>query len=75
MAIGLVVLIALACALGATFLLVVGGILVEQYRRKLEGYTPAPTAYFDKTSNVDRIPPEYLFGRLGKRGPVDTPML
>ena len=66
MAVGFVVLIALACALGAIFLLVVAGILIERYRRKHEGYTPAPTtSYFDKTSNMGRIPPEHLFGRLG----------
>ena len=66
MAVGFVVLIALACALGATFLLVVIGILWERYRRKKEGYTPAPTAYFDKTSNMGRIPPEHLFGTLNQ---------
>ena len=66
MAVGLVVLIALAIALGAIFLLVVAGILIERYRRKREGYSPAPTAYFDKTSNMGRIPPEHLFGRLGQ---------
>ena len=65
LAVGFVVLIALACALGAIFLLVVAGILIERYRRKQEGYVPAPTAYFDKTSNMGRIPPEHLFGRLG----------
>lgn len=73
MAVGFVVLIALACALGAIFLLVVAGILVERYRRRKEGYTPAPTAYFDKTSNMGRIPPEHLFGRLGQNR--ESPML
>jgi hypothetical protein len=72
MAVGFVVLIALACALGAIFLLVVAGILIERYRRKNEGYSPAPTTYFDKTSNMGRIPPEHLFGRLG---PSRPPML
>lgn len=68
MAVGLVVLIALALALGTIFLIVVAGILIERYRRKHEGYSPAPTAYFDKTSNMGRIPPEHLFGRLANRG-------
>jgi len=68
MAIGLVVLISLACALGTIFLVVVAGILIERYRRKHEGYSPAPTTYFDKTSNMGRIPPEHLFGRLTGRG-------
>ena len=66
MAVGFVILIALACALGAIFLLVVAGILIERYRRKHEGYTQASSSYFDKTSNMGRIPPEHLFGRLGQ---------
>ena len=73
MAVGFVVLISLACALGCIFALVVLGILVERYRRKHEGYTPAPTTYFDKTSNMGRIPPEHLFGRLGQSR--DAPLL
>ena len=56
MAVGFVILIALACALGLTFILVVIGIITEKVRRRNNGYTPAPTAYFDKTSNMDRIP-------------------
>ena len=66
LALGLVILVALACALGAIFLLVVAGILIERYRRRQEGYSPAPTRYFDKTSNMGRIPPEHLFGRLAQ---------
>ena len=68
MALGLVILIALACSLGAIFLLVAIGILIERYRRHHEGYVPAPTSYFDKTSNMGRIPPEHLFGKLSQRG-------
>ncbi len=75
MAVGLVVLIALACALGSIFLLVVAGILTERYRRRAEGYSPAPTSYFDKTSNMGRIPPEHLFGNLGQNRRGDAPML
>lgn len=74
-ALGLVVLIALACALCAIFLLIVAGIFIERYRRKQEGYIPAPTAYPDKTSNIGRIPPEYLFGRLEQGYRADTPMI
>ncbi|KAI4229940.1 MAG: hypothetical protein L6R36_000449 [Xanthoria steineri] len=73
MKLGFVVLIGLAIALGVTFLLVVAGILIERYRRRAEGYQPAPTQYFDKTANLGRIPPEDLFGRLGQRG--SAPML
>lgn len=75
MAVGFVVLIALACALAATFLLILAGTLIERYRRKAEGYQLAPTSYFDKTANMGRIPPEHLFGRLGQKGRGDTPML
>ena len=77
LAVGFVVLIGLALALGVIFLLVVAGILVERYRRKHEGYTRAPTNYFEKTSNMGRIPPEHLFGSLGQggRGPREAPML
>ena len=74
-ALGLVVLAALACALGAIFLLIVAGIFVERYRRKREGYVRAPTAYPDKTSNIGRIPPEYLFGRLEQGYRADAPMI
>ncbi|KAL9604782.1 MAG: hypothetical protein Q9219_000230 [cf. Caloplaca sp. 3 TL-2023] len=70
---GLRVLIGLACALGTIFLVVVAGILLERYRRSRTGYRPAPTSYPNKAANVDRIPPEHLFGRLGQRG--DTPLL
>ncbi|KAL8995355.1 MAG: hypothetical protein Q9169_004897 [Polycauliona sp. 2 TL-2023] len=73
MKLGFIVLIGLAIALGVTFLLVVAGILLERYRRRAEGYQPAPTQYFDKTANLGRIPPEDLFGRLGQRG--NAPML
>ncbi|KAL8956438.1 MAG: hypothetical protein Q9193_006049 [Seirophora villosa] len=71
---GFVVLIGLACALGTIFLLVVAGILLERYRRRAQGYQPAPTSYPDKTANMGRIPPEDLFGRLGQRG-SSAPML
>lgn len=74
-ALGLVVLVALACALCAIFLLIVAGIFVERYRRKQEGYIPAPTTYPDKTSNIGRIPPEYLFGRLEQGYRADAPMI
>ena len=74
-ALGLVVLIALACALCAIFLLIVAGIFIERYRRKQEGYIPAPTSYPDKTSNIGRIPPEYLFGRLEQGYRADAPMI
>jgi len=67
-----VVLISLAIALVLTFLLVVAGFLVEWYRKKSKGYTPAPTAYPDRPTNMQgRLPPDQLFGTLsGPRGPM-----
>ncbi len=57
-----VVLIGLAIALFLTFLLVVLGILLEYYRKKQQGYSVAPQAYPNRMENVDRVPPEQLFG-------------
>lgn len=66
-----VVLISLAIALVLTFLLVVAGFLVEWYRKKSKGYTPAPTTYPDRPGNMGRVPPEQLFGTLsGPRAPA-----
>ena len=74
---GFVVLIALAIALALIFFLVVLGIVIERIRRKREGYLPAPTQVYDKGGNVERIPPAYLFGTLGRegRGPGGAPMI
>jgi len=66
LAVGFVVLIALAIALALIFLLVVAGIMAERIRRKREGYVPAPTQMYDKNNNMHRIPPEHLLaGSLG----------
>nr|A0A3G1DJF1.1 RecName: Full=Squalestatin S1 biosynthesis cluster protein L1; Flags: Precursor [Phoma sp. MF5453]AMY15056.1 hypothetical protein [Phoma sp. MF5453] len=59
-----IVLIGLAIALVLTFLLVVAGILLEWYRNKAKGYSPAPQSYPDRMGNVGRLPPEQLFGTL-----------
>ncbi|KAI9803486.1 MAG: hypothetical protein M1825_001829 [Sarcosagium campestre] len=77
LAVGFVVLIALAIALALIFLLVVIGIIAERLRRKREGYVPAPTGIYDKQSNMERIPPSRLFGALGHqgRGPGGAPMI
>jgi len=65
-----IVLIGLAIALVLTFLLVVAGIILEWYRKKAKGYSPAPQSYPDRLGNVGRLPPEQLFGTLsGPRGP------
>ncbi|KAL5385339.1 hypothetical protein DPSP01_004798 [Paraphaeosphaeria sporulosa] len=67
LALGFIVLIALAIALALTFLLVVAGILIEWYRKRAAGYSPAPTSFTDRVGNQSRIPPQELFGTL--RGP------
>ncbi|PBP27057.1 cellular morphogenesis protein [Diplocarpon rosae] len=63
---GFVVLIALAIALGLIFFLVVAGVAAERFRRKREGYVPAPTASFDRNQGLSRVPPEQLFGSLAQ---------
>jgi len=63
LAVGFVVLIALAIALALTFLIVVAGIIAERIRRKREGYVPVQS--YDKNNNMSRIPPEHLFGSMG----------
>ncbi|KAI9684535.1 MAG: hypothetical protein M1822_005623 [Bathelium mastoideum] len=66
LAVGFVVLIGLAIALALIFLLVVAGILVERDRRRREGYTPINAQNFlSRSNNIDRVPPESLFGPLG----------
>jgi len=66
-----IVLIGLAIALVLTFLLVVAGILLEWYRNKSKGYSPAPQSYPDRMGNVGRLPPAQLFGTLsGPRAPA-----
>ncbi|SMY24736.1 unnamed protein product [Zymoseptoria tritici ST99CH_1A5] len=67
LALGLVVVIGLAIALGIVFLMVVAGILMERRRRKKEGYVPMTV---DKGANLERVPPEKLFGQgaMGKDG-------
>jgi len=71
LAVGFIVLIALAIALALTFLLVVIGIVIEWYRKRAQGYSPAPQSYPDRLGNVGRLPPEQLFGTLsGPRAPT-----
>ncbi|KAF2460041.1 cortical protein marker for cell polarity-domain-containing protein [Lineolata rhizophorae] len=64
LAVGFVILIGLALALLCTFLLIVGGILVEFWRRRQEGYVPM---YGGRNENLSRIPPEELFENVGRR--------
>lgn len=73
LAIGFVVLIALAIALALIFLLVVAGILAEKWRRRRQGYVPAPTTVpaYEKHGagggRVGDISPERLFAGVSER--------
>lgn len=70
LALGIVVVIGLAIALGIIFLMVCAGILLERRRRRLEGYVPMTA---DKSSNIARLPPEALFSNMENKG--STPRL
>ncbi|KAJ4249393.1 hypothetical protein NW762_012244 [Fusarium torreyae] len=65
MALGFVVLIGLAIALGLMLLLVLCGIILDRIRKKREGYAPAPTSMYDRGSGMQRIPPHELLESLG----------
>lgn len=66
LAVGFVVLIALAISLALIFLIVVAGVIAERLRKRREGYVPAPTASFDRGNPMARVPPEQLFSSLGQ---------
>lgn len=63
---GFVVLISLGIALALVFLLVIAGVLAERIRRRREGYVPAPTSSYDRSTGMSRVPPEQLFSSLGQ---------
>ncbi|KAI7768515.1 hypothetical protein LZL87_000062 [Fusarium oxysporum] len=65
MALGFVVLIGLAIALGLMLLLVLCGIILDRIRKKREGYVPAPTSMYDRGSGMRHIPPHELLESLG----------
>lgn len=69
MAVGFIVLIALAISLGLMLLIVVAGLVLDRYRKKREGYIPAPTSMFDRGSGLQRVPPNELLDSLGKGRP------
>jgi hypothetical protein len=60
---GVVVVISMAIAFGLIFLLVGLGLLVAFFRRRGEGYTPAPNRV-SETEMAETIPPETLFEEL-----------
>lgn len=67
-----IVLIALAIALGLIMLIVAAGLALDRYRKKRDGYMPAPTSMIDRSSGMQRIPPHELLESLG-RGPEGAP--
>lgn len=69
-ALGFIVLIGLGIALGLIFLIVVAGILLSRYRKKRDGYVPAPTNMYDRNSAIAHLPPEQIFGTVGNRNPA-----
>lgn len=66
LALGFVVLIGLAVALGLILLMVLAGLFLDRLRKKREGYMPAPTSMYDRGAGMRRIPPEQLFGEVGR---------
>ena len=67
-----IVLIALAISLGLILLIVAVGFALDRYRKKRDGYMPAPTSMIDRGSGMQRIPPHELLESLG-RGPEGAP--
>ncbi|KPI40139.1 Polarized growth protein rax2 [Cyphellophora attinorum] len=66
--IGITVLVALCAALGTIFLIVLLGLLLNRIQRRRAGYNQIPSMpYTDKNANLNRVPPESLFGSLGQR--------
>lgn len=69
---GITVLVSLCAALGAIFLIVLIGIIIDRMQRRRAGYTPIPN-YHDKSNNINRVPPETLFGSLSNRNGNSAP--
>ncbi|ERF74467.1 hypothetical protein EPUS_03905 [Endocarpon pusillum Z07020] len=64
---GITVLVALCAALGTIFLVVLLGVIIDRIQRRRSGYTRIPANHTDKSSNINRVPPETLFGSLSHR--------
>ena len=70
---GITVLVALCAALGTIFLIVFIGIIIHRIQRRRAGYTAIPNNHRDKSSNINRVPPETLFGSLAHRNGNGNP--
>ncbi|KAI0400515.1 cellular morphogenesis protein [Xylaria palmicola] len=69
LALGFIVLIGLAISLGLMLFIVVAGLALDRYRKKRDGYMPAPTSMIDRGSGMQRIPPHELLDNLGRGRP------
>jgi Cortical protein marker for cell polarity len=70
---GIAVLVSLLSALGTIFLVVLIGLIVERIQRRRAGYTAIPNNWADKSSNINRVPPETLFGSLSHKNGNSAP--
>ncbi|CAG7991373.1 unnamed protein product [Penicillium salamii] len=67
---GIAVLVAFCCALGCVFLIVLAGVILNKIQRRRQGYAAAPQTFgTDRPSDMQRLPPEYLFNSLGQPNP------
>ncbi|KAI1300324.1 cortical protein marker for cell polarity-domain-containing protein [Xylaria venustula] len=69
LALGFIVLIGLAISLGLMLFIVVAGLALDRYRKKRDGYVPAPTSMIDRGSGMQRVPPHELLDSLGRGRP------
>ncbi|KAI0417399.1 cortical protein marker for cell polarity-domain-containing protein [Xylaria grammica] len=69
LALGFIVLIGLVISLGLTLLIVAAGLALDRYRKKRDGYMPAPTSMIDRGSGMQRVPPHELLDSLGRGRP------
>ncbi|KAJ5709562.1 hypothetical protein N7493_009853 [Penicillium malachiteum] len=68
---GIVVLVAFCCALGCVFLIVAAGVIMNKVQRRRQGYSAAPQTFgTDRPTDMQRVPPEYLFNSIGQPNPT-----
>jgi hypothetical protein len=66
-ALGWIIVIALAISLFLILLLVIGGLIAARIRRAREGYVQAPGTPPIRETSLERIPPSQLIGNLEER--------
>ncbi|KAJ5775886.1 uncharacterized protein N7511_000897 [Penicillium nucicola] len=68
---GIAVLVAFCCSLGCVFLIVLAGVILNKVQRRRQGYAAAPQTFgTDRPSDMQRLPPEYLFNSLRQPNPT-----